>query len=43
MDNDGQQQTDEYLKWLADEEAQREYQEWLDGTYCPVEFEATEK
>lgn len=30
MDNDGQQQDSEYRAWLADEEAQREYQAYLD-------------
>lgn len=29
-ENDGYQQTDEYRRWLADEEAQREYQKYLD-------------
>ncbi len=39
MDNNGQQQDSEYRRWLADEEAQREYRDWLDKTYCPVEFQ----
>lgn len=29
IDNDGQQQAEEYRRWLADEEAQREYHEYL--------------
>lgn len=32
-----QAEHDEYRRWLADEEAQQEYRDWLDKTYCPIE------
>lgn len=35
----------EYMRWLDDEDAQREYREWLDRTYCPLDktFSQTKK